>query len=158
MNRRELLKTAATGAIALTFGSRMAHAKEYFPVPVHEKLFKGINRAKNVKAETELEKLHVPVIKAPEKVKAGDVFPVTVSIGRILHVMNLSHWIEYIQLNIGNEPAGTLHMQPQGYMIPEARFDLKLGDTLKGTTVSLVVQEKCNLHGIWESNVNVAVV
>jgi superoxide reductase len=158
MNRRNLLTAAAAGAAAFTYGRRLAMAEEYFPVQVDAELFKGINRVKNPANETVLEKLHSPVIKVPEKVKAGEIFSVEVTVGKTLHAMGPDHWIEYLQLNIGNEPAGTLMMRSHGYIKPEGRFNLVLGDDLKGKTVSLVVQIKCNLHGIWQNYINVSVV
>ena len=63
-----------------------------------------------------------------------------------------------LQLNIGNEPAGTLSFRSRGCLMPEGTFDLKLGENLKGKTVSIVVQDKCNLHGIWENYKNIEVV
>jgi superoxide reductase len=158
MNRRDLLKGTALGALAIAWGKQLAFAKEFYPVPVDEKLFQGINRLDNPQQETELEKVHIPVIQAPQKVKAGEVFSVELAIGKILHPMGPAHWIESVQINIGNEPAGTLQFRSHGYMKPEGRFDLILGDNLKGKTVSLVVQDKCNLHGIWQSYINVEVV
>lgn len=157
MKRRDVLKAAAAGALAVTIGNRISFAKEYYPTPVDEDLFKGINREVEGN-ETVLTKKHVPIIKAPEKVKAGEIFQVDVTIGKISHPMNPDHWIEKVQINIGNEPAGFLSLQPQGYMQPVARFNLMLDKNLKGETVSLVVQDKCNLHGIWEGYVNVEVV
>jgi superoxide reductase len=157
MKRRDVLKAAAVGALAVTVGKTIAYAKEYYPTQVDETLFKGINRAQEG-AESELAKKHLPVIKAPEKVKAGESFPVDVVIGKTLHPMGPEHWIENLQINIGNEPAGMLTFDSQGYMKPESRFNLVLDEKLKGKTVSLIVQDQCNLHGIWESYVNVEVV
>ena len=146
------------GALAVACGRGIVFAKEFYPVQVDENLFRGINRLENREHESELEKLHVPVIHAPEKVKAGEIFPVDLTIGKILHPMGPAHWIETVQVNIGNEPAGTVMFRSRGYMKPEARFNLMLGDNLKGKTVSLVVQDKCNLHGIWQGYINVEVV
>lgn len=157
MKRRDVLKAAAAGALAVTVGNRIAFAKEFYPTPVDEDLFKGINREVEGK-ETALSKKHVPVIKAPKEIEAGEIFPVDVTIGKTLHPMGPDHWIENVQIKIGNEPAGSLAFQSQGFMKPVARFHLMLDDKLKGKTVSIVVQDKCNLHGIWESYVNVDVV
>jgi len=155
MKRRDFLKSTLAGAVAMTAGG-IAFAKEYFPTQVDENLFKGINRAEEGKT-SELPEKHAPVIKAPEKVNAGEVFPVEVRIGKTLHPMGSQHWIENIKIAIGNEPAGMLTFQPQGYLKPEGKFNLALDEKLKGKTVSLVVQAHCNLHGIWESYVNVEV-
>jgi superoxide reductase len=158
MNRRNLLKGAAVSALAVAGGRGLVFAKEFYPVQVNEKLFTGINRLENPENESELEKLHVPIIHTSEKVKAGEIFPVDVSIGKILHPMGPTHWIETVQINIGNEPAGTLIFRSHGCMKPEGRFNLLLRDNLKGKTVSLVIQDKCNLHGIWQSYFNVEVI
>ena len=157
MERRNFLKTAAIGAGSLFLVTDQGMAQEHFPVKVDEKLWQGINRVQDPEKETALEKLHVPVITAPEKVKAGEIFNVKVSIGKILHVMGPTHWIEYLQLSIGNEPAGTVVYNSHGYMKPENTFSIVLGDDMKGKTLSLVATLKCNLHGIWQHYVNVEV-
>lgn len=158
MERREVLKAGAAGILAV-FGWRgFVLANEYFPVTVDETLFQGINRVKNPADKSTLEKLHAPVITAPEKVKAGEIFNVSVSIGSVLHPMGPEHWIEHLQLNLGNEPAGTLTFRSRGYMEPEGRFNLKLGPDFKGKTASIAVQIKCNLHGIWQNYRNVEIV
>ncbi len=157
MERRNFLKAAAVGAGTVVLGIEKSFAQEHFPVQVDEKLWQGINRVQNPENETALEKLHVPVITAPEKVKAGEVFNVKVSIGKNLHVMTPTHWIEYLQLSIGNEPAGTVTYRSHGYMKPENTFSILLGDEMKGKTLSLVATIKCNLHGIWQHYANVEV-
>ena len=123
-----------------------------------ENLWKGINRLEHPENETTLEKLHVPVITAPEKVKAGEIFNVKVVIGKELHPMGPKHWIEYLQLSIGNEPAGTIVYRSHGYIKPETTFSIVLGDDMKGKTLSFVATHKCSLHGIWQHYVNVEVV
>jgi superoxide reductase len=72
--------------------------------------------------------------------------------------MGPTHWIEHVQINIGNEPTGTLVFRSHGYMKPEGRFNLVLENDLKGKTISLVVQHKRNLRGIWQGYINIEVV
>ena len=157
MERRSMLKAALFGGAAVIFGKGIAVAKEYFPVKVDEALFQNINRVKDPAHMTGLEKKHSPVIIAPEKVKVGEPFDVEAVIGEILHPMGPNHWIEYLQLNIGNEPGGRMDYRSSGYLKPKARFSVVLGQHLKGKKISLVMQIKCNLHGIWENHVNVEV-
>ncbi len=157
MDRRDLLKAMAVGAGSVVSGVGTAAAQEHFPVQVDQSLWQGINRVKNPANETILEKLHVPVITAPEKVKVGEVFEVDVAIGRESHPMGPTHWIEYVELSIGNEPAGTVVFRSHGYLKAKARFSVVLGEDLRGKTVSLVATSKCNLHGIWQHYANVAV-
>ena len=157
MERRNFLKTAAVGAGTVVLSMGHAFAQEHFPVQVDEKLWQGINKVQNPENKTALEKLHVPVITAPEKVRAGEIFNVKVSIGENLHAMGPTHWIEFLQLSIGNAPAGTITYNSHGYMKPENTFSIILGDDMKGKTLSLVATIKCNLHGIWQHYVNIEV-
>ncbi len=157
MKRRDLLKAAALGAGSFVLAGGEGFAREHFPVQVDERLWEGINRLKNPENETALEKLHVPVIAAPKTVKAGEPFDVGVVIGKTPHPMGPRHWIEYAQLGIGNQPAGMLIFRSHGYLKPETRFAVVLGEDLRGRKVSLVVTLKCNLHGIWQHYVNVDV-
>jgi superoxide reductase len=158
MKRRDFFRVAMWGGALMMLGKGGALAKEYYPVQVDETLWQGINRVKNSAQETGLEKLHSPVIKSPAKVKAGEVFPVEVAIGKIAHPMEPTHWIEYLQLNIGNEPAGNAIFRSRGYLKAEVKFNVRLVNVPKGETVSLVAQIKCNLHGIWQNYTNVEVV
>jgi superoxide reductase len=158
MNRRDAIKATIFGGAVMMFGPAGALAQVHYPSKVDETLWQGINRVKNPREETGLEKLHSPIIKAPEKVKVGEVFPVVVAIGRIPHPMGPTHWIEHLQLNIDNEPAGTVIFRSHGYVKAASQFNVVLDNEFKGKAVSLVVQIKCNLHGIWQSYVNVEAV
>ncbi len=158
MERRIFLKKAIMGAGAAALAGGLGFAEEHFPVKVDKNLFNEINRLKNPKNETVLEKLHIPVITAPGKVNAGEAFDVSIVIGKILHPMEQAHWIEYLQLDIGNEPAGTAVFRSNGYLKPEAKFSVVLPEDMKGKKVSLVATLKCNMHGIWQDYINVDVV
>jgi len=65
MKRRDFFRTAMWGGALMIFGKGGALAKEYYPVQVDETLWQGINRVKNPAEESELEKLHSPVMKVP---------------------------------------------------------------------------------------------
>ena len=158
MLRRDVIKAAVLGGAVMMLGRGRALAGEYYPVQVDETLWQGINRVKNPADETGLEKLHSPVIKAPDSVKAEEVFPVEVAIGRVPHPMGPTHWIEHLQLNIGNEPAGNVIFRSHGYVKAASAFNVVLGNGLKGKTISLIVQIKCNLHGIWQNYADIKVV
>jgi len=157
MERRNVLKAVLFGGAAVLLGKGIAVAKEYFPIPVNEELFRNINRVKDPAHMTGLEKKHSPVTNAPGKVKAGEPFDVDVVIGEVVHPMGPTHWIEYLQVNIDNEPGGRVDFRSHGYLKPKARFTVLLGEDLKGKKVSLVMQIKCNLHGIWENHFNLEV-
>lgn len=158
MDRRTFLKTAVAGSITAGLAGTAAAADHYFPTKVDLALFEGINRAKGRSRKTGLEKLHVPVIVAPAKVKAGEPFTVEVSIGERLHDMGPAHWIEWIELNIGNEPAGRADLQPKGYLKPRVAFTVTVPkEAAPGGKVTLMARERCNLHGYWESGLDIEV-
>lgn len=158
MDRRTFLKSAAIGSIVTGIGASMASAERYFPVKVDQSLYTDINRVKNQAKKTPLEKTHAPFITAPASVKAGEPFSVEVSVGENIHVMGQSHWIEYIDLAIGNEPAGRIDMQPKGYLKPKATFMVVLPkEAAPSGKVTLVASQRCNLHGYWESSIDITV-
>ncbi len=158
MNRRAFLKSTAIGALSMAAAVEAIGADIFYPTGVDKTLFESFNRAKDPANKTPLEKSHAPFIKAPAKVKAGEPFVVEVSVGENLHVMGPTHWIEYIELNIGNEPAGTVAFQSRGYLKPQAAFTVVLTkETVPGGKVTLIARQRCNLHGLWESGFDVEV-
>ncbi len=158
MDRRGFLKTAAIGTFSLGIAAKAIGAEVFYPTGVDKTLFETFNRAKDPKNKTPLEKSHAPFIVAPAKVKAGEPFTVEVSVGENLHVMGPAHWIEYIELNIGNEPAGTVTFQSKGYLKPKVSFTVVLTkEAAPGGKVTLIARQRCNLHGLWESGMDVEV-
>lgn len=158
MDRRDFLKTAAISVAAVGLGKEVFAQERYSPSKVDWKLFDSINRIKDPANKTVTEKKHAPVIKAPAEVKAGMPFTVEVSVGEILHDLGPAHWIQWVELNIGNEPAGRVDFQAKGYMKPVATFSVVLGQEFVSLgKVTLIANERCNLHGIWESHVDVKV-
>ena len=158
MDRRAFLKTAAIGSIATGITATVASAERFFPVKVDPSLFTDINRVKDPAKKTPLEKTHAPSISAPASVKAGEPFPVVVSVGENLHPMGQSHWIEYIALAIGNEPAGRIDLQPNGFLKPKVTFMVVLPkEAAPSGKVTLVASQRCNLHGSWESSSDISV-
>ncbi len=159
MDRRGFLKTAAIGTFTVGIAAKAIGADIFYPTAVDKTLFETFNRAKDPKNKTPLEKSHAPFITAPEKVKAGEPFTVEVSVGENLHVMGPAHWIEYIELNIGNEPAGMVTFQSKGYLKPKASFTVVIAkEAAPNGKATLVARQRCNLHGLWESGFDVEVV
>jgi superoxide reductase len=79
-------------------------------------------------------------------------------VGENLHPMGPSHWIEYIELSIGNEPAGRLEFQPRGFMKPKAVFTIAIPkDAAPSGKITLVARQRCNLHGLWESSADISI-
>ena len=158
MDRRSFLRTAVAGSITAGFSGTAMAMEHFFPTRVDQTLFAGINRVTNPAAKTPLEMTHAPVIVAPASVKAGEPFTVMVSVGETLHPMGTTHWIEYIELNIGNEPAGVAQLQSNGFLKPQVVFTVALTRAAAMTgKVTLMARERCNLHGLWEGSLDVLV-
>ena len=97
---------------------------------------------------TGMAKKHVPIIEASDTVKANEPFAVKIKIGGIdgvEHPNTLSHWINWVALYAGER------------LISKVEFGSELSDkyvvTLNVTlneTATLMAQEFCNLHGVWE--------
>ena len=112
---------------------------------------------------------HVPVIEAPEKVKADEVFEVRVTLGReIAHPNTTEHHIRWI----------SLYFHPQGakYPVHVGHFEFGAhGESTEGpnqgpvytshSVVAFVRTKKpgtlhalafCNIHGLWENSSELA--
>jgi len=108
---------------------------------------------------------HVPVIEAPEKVKGGEFFKLTVCVGKeIPHPNTTEHHIRWI----------TVYFLPQGEKFPYqiGRFEFGAhGESAQGPNTSTVFThpevvcifktEKsglilsgsyCNIHGLWQGS------
>lgn len=159
MDRRNFLKSATVGTAALGVAVKAFGIEQFYPVNVDKTLFQTINKVKDPANKTALEKSHAPFITAPSKVTSGEQFVVEVSIGENLHTMGPAHWIEFIELNIGNEPAGRVDFQSKGYLKPKATFIVVLTkESAPEGRVTLVAHQRCNLHGYWEGSTDIEVV
>jgi len=113
---------------------------------------------------------HVPVIEAPERVAAGEVFEVKASIGKeIAHPNTTEHHIRWI----------TLYFHPEGdkFTYEVGRFEFSAhGESVQGANEGPVYThhaanaylkiEKpgtlhalsyCNIHGLWESKQEIGI-
>lgn len=108
---------------------------------------------------------HVPVIESPEKVKKGDFFKVTVSVGKeIAHPNKTEHHIRWIDIFF--HPTG----EKFPYHIARAEFNAH-GESIQGpdtssiythheTTASFKTEKPgvifassyCNIHGLWQAS------
>ena len=108
---------------------------------------------------------HVPVIDAPEKAKRGQMFTVTVSVGKeIPHPNTTAHHIAWIELYFKAEGEkfpcqiarfdfishGASAQGPDTstvYTHPQAQVSFKTDKT--GT---LLASSYCNIHGLWQNS------
>lgn len=112
---------------------------------------------------------HVPVIDLPAEMKAGQAFDVTVSVGKqIPHPNTTEHFINWITLYYKPTDGkivclGKIEFTAHGesvegankgpaYCDPIGHFRIKLQKD--GT---LLAMSYCNIHGLWESSVEVKV-
>jgi len=113
---------------------------------------------------------HVPVIDAPDSVKKGEPFRVTLSVGRqIAHPNTTAHHIKWV----------TLFFLPDGekfpYQIARTEF-VSHGESIQGADTStvyanseataamktdkpgtLLASSYCNIHGLWQGSKRVDV-
>lgn len=121
------------------------------------------------KADWKQEK-HVPVIEAPEQVKAGEPFQITVSVGKeIAHPNTTEHHIRWIDVYFYGE--GEKFCSHVGYFDFAAHGESVAGANegpayTEPAVVATVKVNKsgvfhalsyCNIHGLWESSAKLKV-
>jgi superoxide reductase len=114
-------------------------------------LLRQINKPKDPKNLTDLEKKHLPIIEAPASVKAGEPFQVTVHVGKLLkHPNEPEHHIQSIELYKGYVQLARVDLA--GAMAePKVTFTITLAANTDDANGGLRAFEKCNMHGIWEA-------
>ena len=142
--RREFLKGVGAVFLGQTLIAKSVQAQEK-----EQDWFKTINRAADPDNLTATEKKHAPAISIPGYVKTNQVFFLTVEVGRTLHVMTPNHWIMWIEVYLGNSLVSRTEFSP---LSPQPSVTVPLS---VGGPTTLKVVEQCNLHGIWESKVNI---
>ncbi len=106
---------------------------------------------------------HVPIIHAPEKVKAGEGFELKVSIGdAIKHPNTLEHhiaWFKVFYLADGGKFPVELanfdfraHGEFDAFTEPVGATLVKLNKSGKLYAISY-----CNIHGLWENSIDIIV-
>ncbi len=108
----------------------------------------GVNIPKDEKNLADLEKKHLPVIEAPDKVDQNETFEINVRVGGIdgvEHPNEAGHFIEWVELYSGDTFLGRAHYSG-GVSYAVARFKVELSHAHG----PLKAWAKCNLHGLWE--------
>jgi len=122
------------------------------------------------KADWKVEK-HVPVIEAPDQVKAGEPFEVRVGIGKeVAHPNTTEHHIGWISLYFHPVDAKFPHQvghfeftahgestagPNQGPVYTHHQVSAWVKISQPGTLHALAM---CNIHGLWESSREIAVI
>ena len=114
---------------------------------------------KKEEMESTLMEKHVPVIKVPERIKAGEEFEVIINVGeKVLHPNTVEHHIKWIQVfaEVEDRAYNPVHIATfdfgPTFAEPKVKFKMKIN---KPST--LIALEYCNLHGLWENSIKIEV-
>lgn len=108
---------------------------------------------KNPKIISELEMKHVPLIDAPDQVKKGEVFKLSIRIGRVIHPMERPHHIEWIHvMKKGGIPLSEVNLSSEG-VTPSIVLNLALSEPTE-----IHVKILCSIHGYWMETRKIEVV
>lgn len=143
-DRRKFLKTVGISSLAMG----MAPILSSFKVSKADEIdwFQNINRVKNSPSSlTPKEKGHAPHVQLPRVVKAGESFTMGIQIGRSLHPMTSTHYIQWIEVYLGVDLISRIEFSP---LCPQAKVTIPVS---VGKSSTLRIMARCNLHGIWES-------
>jgi len=110
-----------------------------------EGVFKRILHAADPAHLTGLEQLHVPVIEPPDFVAPGEMFPVTVKVGRVPHEMQPGHYVQFVDLYAGDTFLARASFTP---LAPKPKITCYL---VLNESTSLRAIAFCNHDGFWES-------
>jgi len=108
---------------------------------------------------------HVPVIEAPEKVKTGEFFKITITVGKeIPHPNTTEHHIRWIEVyflaegekfpyQIGRFEFGSHGESTQGPNTSTICTHPEVACTLKtDKNGTLFATSYCNIHGLWKNS------
>ncbi len=99
----------------------------------------------------DMAKKHVPIIDSPKVVKTNESFSLKIKIGGIdgvEHPNSLSHWINWVAIYAGERLISRIEF---GSELTD-KYVAEIKTTLNKSTI-LKAQAFCNLHGIWEGNI-----
>lgn len=101
---------------------------------------------------------HVPIIDSPSSAKMNEPFEVTITVGKTVpHPNTTAHHIKWIQLVA--EEAGSKYVKELASVEPGptyAKPTITVPVMLKKKS-TLYALEYCNIHGLWDYSVQVAV-
>jgi superoxide reductase len=103
--------------------------------------------------EYEGKEKHVPQVHAPEKVKAGEWFEVTIIVGEeVPHPNTPEHHITWISAFYKEDGPRPIYEVAQFIPAPvsgDSRFSFRMKIDRPGQIVAL---EHCNIHGLWDNS------
>lgn len=118
-----------------------------------EDIFCGVNTIESRESANDLEKKHLPIISAPQQVKKGESFEVTVEVGKLVEHPNESgHFIQFIELY-----ADDTYLARMDFTAKTTAPIMKVPVMLEHSHGKLRAFARCNLHGTWESDLDIEV-
>ena len=111
-------------------------------------LFCKVNRLKDPANKEPLEQKHLPLIEMPGEIKSGQFFNATIRVGEIEHPNENGHFIQWIELYVGDVYLGRFDFAPV-MTKPEITLTLSIAHGDRKTLLRAL--SRCNLHGLWES-------
>ena len=109
--------------------------------------------------EAEGKEKHVPVIHAPQRVKAGEWFDVQVVVGEeVPHPNTPEHHISWIEVYYKPEGHRPVYMVARFGPVPthgDSRVAFRMRVDSPGHIIAL---SHCNIHGLWENSHKLEVV
>lgn len=155
LTRREFIKSTAMAGVAVYTARGVFAMESKSEGGVEMKRFGDVI----IPPEEEGKEKHVPHIEAPEKVKAGEPFDITVVVGKeVRHPNTLEHSIRWIEVYAKEEESkrpvvqlGAFEFRPT-FAEPTVTFPAILQKT--STVYAL---EYCNIHGVWDYSVKIEV-
>ncbi len=116
-------------------------------------VFCGVNVVDDTEQANDLEKMHLPVITAPDSVNKGEYFDVKVEVGKIVdHPNEPEHFIEFIELYADDTYLCRMDFTPK---TTAPTFTAKIA--LEHSHGKLRAYQRCNLHGTWESEIDIEI-
>ncbi|MGR3317102.1 MAG: class II SORL domain-containing protein [Candidatus Anammoxibacter sp.] len=117
-------------------------------------LFCKVNKVEAGAEVSEMAKKHTPVIEIPQTLRAGEFFDAKITVGEIAHPNENEHFIQWIELYIGNVYLGRFDFVP---VMTRPVITIPVVLSHAGLNSSLRAVSRCNLHGLWEGTVSVKV-
>jgi desulfoferrodoxin-like iron-binding protein len=111
---------------------------------VNEGVEEEVHSIEDMANATDFELKHTPNIQVKEEAN-GQLVKVSIGLNGIAHPQTEEHFIEWIRLFVGSEPAGEVKFGPVD--TPVAEFHIQRNDQ------EVIAQDCCNLHGIWEARI-----
>lgn len=116
-------------------------------------LFLGVNELSDPRNVSDLEKKHVPLIRAPDVVGKGECFDLEVEVGMMMaHPSEHKHFVQFIDLYADETFLARADLTP-ARTCPRVRFCVALRHRVR----QLRAYQTCNLHGTWVGRKAIAV-